>query len=712
MYDPLAKALTLISLDVCQGDKVIVFVPNATISLRVMDGARDKPDIVGFLVDREDAEQLVVDENHRIRVPSAYEIIVAIECKVKENQLLQGQRYCFAVSRHRHGSPLQFGLVINTKRFRLISISLDNNAFWSDVKWEAQSLEPIRKLYESIRLIWEEASTIRDKRVPVPQYLITLDNGRKRPIAIHSVTLGRRLYYLIPIFSGRGNGRKPFVALAFAAGNPADRLVLKYSWHSDNDHSREWYFLEKLKDAPGVVLIDEALSSDSIQYDEESGRHQNLIALKTIGRSITSAESVLEFLEAIYDLLEILQYHIHERDVLHRDISLGNVLVPVISPFQIPKKEANWDKYQFISDYDDDDDVTGENKPRRVKVALTDFDHAQDLTMATDDLKNATGTPMFMAADVLAPRTKRAMNSIPFDEDDMNLMLIAIGGSGKQYRNGEEAKWDSFYRDLGHIHYVRKKNPEELFRHGAMHDAESVYYLCLLFFCRMVREGEHISDADFGKRQLDRGYAFEGMAKKTAGDRETRPFGDGLPIIGFEREFFNMLSVIETYLVVPWYNVKNTGHGEPFEFHLHELMQRLILKEIRRLRVSSSIPVQVYPIAVKSNIAVYGNFYTFFLSTSGLSMFGASQRPEGNKESTERSSKRPRHDIISDFMKNVRYHSLCRWSTFTEIKAKQLTKDLPEDLVMIVVHKRKEMLWLASDKIGVAKLQDSSHDSS
>ena len=45
-------------------------------------------------------------------------------------------------------------------------------------------------------------------------------------------------------------------------------------------------------------------------------------------------------------------------------------------------------------------------------------------------------------------------------------------------------------------------------------------------------------------------------------------------------------------------------------------------------------------------------------------------------------------------------------------QAKKMTKDLSEDLVMIVVHKRKEMLWLASDKIGVAKLQDSSHDSS
>ncbi|EJD03341.1 uncharacterized protein FOMMEDRAFT_156731 [Fomitiporia mediterranea MF3/22] len=679
MYGPLAKALTLISLDVCQGDRVIAFVPHHNVQLKVTDGSRDKPDLVGFFVKpdlvgffvkRKDAEGWVSEENYKIEVPSAHEIIAAVECKVKENPLLQGQRYCYALARHRHGSSLQYGLIINTKRFQLISLALDSCGIWDPVYWKKSDQTPILKLYESIRLIWVEASTIRNERVPVPEFLITLDNGKSRPVALHTTYLGGKLFYLIPIFIGRGNGRKPFVTLAFAADDFQLHRVAKWSWHLDDNHSRERYFLEKLKDAPGVVRIDEQLSSDSVQYDAESGRNQHLVVQETIGRSVSSCKSVLEFLETMYDLLEVLRYHVCEAHILHRDISWGNVLVPEKDIAQIPKKEANWDTYQFISDYyDTEDDVTGgsvlqESKPRRVRVALADFDNARDLTTETDDLKHATGTPMFMANDVLAPRSKDAMHAVPFDEEDVDVIRTAAANSGKRYRNGEEAKWDSFYRGVDHINYVTKKNPEELFRHGAMHDAESVFYLSLLFFSRMVREGEEISDTDLYERQIDRGKVFEQLAKKTAGEGNTEPFPRHLPSNVFEAQFYGMLHVIYKYLKVPWYNVVHTGHGEPLEFHLHDFIQRLFLKEIYKLRLSSSIPLELYPLAVKSKIAVHGDSYSLQYSSSGMKTYKKIIQPANNKGPTNKSAKRIKLDKALDFMKTTNLDILCNWLSF------------------------------------------------
>ncbi|EJD08227.1 uncharacterized protein FOMMEDRAFT_164915 [Fomitiporia mediterranea MF3/22] len=702
MYGPLAKALTLISLDVCQDDKVIAFVPNHNVHLKVTDGSRDKPDLVGFFVKCENAERLVNEANYKIEVPSAHEIKVAVECKVEENPLLQGERYCFALARHRHGSSLQYSLIINTNRFQLISLNLDGYGIWDPVNWKKNDQTPILKLYESIKLIWIEASKARDKRVPVPEFLITLDNGKSRSIALYTTCLDGKLFYLIPIFIGRGNGRKPFVALGFAADDFQLHRAVKWSWHLDDNHSRERYFLGKLKDAPGVVRIDEQLSSDSVQHDAESGRNQNVVVQETIGRSVSSCRSVLEFLETMYDLLEVLRYHVCEAHVLHRDISWGNVLIPEKDTPQIPKKEANWDKYQFISDYyGSEDDIPRDNtlqntKPRRVRVALADFDNARDLTSETDDLKHATGTPMFMARDVLEPRSKRHMRS--FVEDDVDMIQVAAASSVKQYHNGEEAKWEGFYRDLGHIRYVNRKNPEETFRHGAMHDAESVYYLCLLFFSRMVREGEEISDDDLYKKQIDRGEVFGQLARKKAGRGNSDPFPHELPSSGFEADFFDMLHVFYYYLKTPWYNVLYTGHGEPFEFHLHDFMQRLFLKEIYKLRISSSIPLELYPLAVKSNVAVHGDSYSFQYSSSGMKTYTKIMQPANNKGPTDRSAKRIKLDKAPDFMKTTNLDSMCNWSSFDKDRAQELTKSIPEVLLMVLWHKRKEKLWLTSDK--------------
>ncbi|EJD07178.1 uncharacterized protein FOMMEDRAFT_144912 [Fomitiporia mediterranea MF3/22] len=702
MYGPLAKALTLISLDVCQDDKVIAFVPHHNVQLKVTDGSRDKPDLVGFIVERKNAERLVSVANYKIEVPSAHEIIVAVECKVEENPVLQGERYCYALARHRHGSSLQYGLIVNTNRFQLISLTLDGYGIWNPVNWKKNDQTPILKLYESIRLIWIEASEVRDKRVPVPEFLITLDNGKSRSVALYTSYLDGKLFYLIPIFIGRGNGRKPFVTLAFAADDFQLHRAAKWSWHLDDNHSGERYFLEKLKDAPGVVRIDGQLSSDSVQRDPESNRKRTLVVMETIGRSVSSCKSVLEFLETMYDLLEVLRYHVSETHILHRDISWGNVLVPEKDTPHIPKKEANWDTYQFISDYyDNEDDATrdnmqGEDKPRRVRVALADFDNARDLNIENDDLKNATGTPMFMARDVLEPRSKIHMSQ--FIEDVVNMIQAASADSGKQYRNGEEAKWEGFYRDLTDIRYANRKNPEELFRHGAVHDAESVFYLCLLFFSRMLRKGEEISDADLYKREIDRGKVFEKLAKKSAGEGNTDPFSHDLPSSGFEVDFFDMLHVIYYYLKVPWYNVLQTGHGEPFEFHLHDFMQRLFLKEIYKLRISSSIPLELYPLAVKSNVAVHGDSYSSYFSSSGMKAYKTIMQPANDKGSTSRSAKRIKLDKVPDIMKTTDLDFLCNWSSFDKDRAQELTKSIPEVLLMVLWHKRKEKLWLSSNK--------------
>ncbi|OCB84048.1 hypothetical protein A7U60_g8719 [Sanghuangporus baumii] len=356
---------------------------------------------------------------------------------------IQCMRYMLQVSRNNPSSSIVYGTFFNRRLFRLFSLGLDHEAEWKEVEWEDEDC--IDKLYTCIDLIRDNAT----KQTPLGIPKLISDNSFKvedHEIFFYSAESDGRSFTLLPVSSGRGEGRKGFVAIAVPS-------------HAEGGDS-------------SMCLV-------------------------------------------------------QEKEVLHRDISWGNVLIrpehaPDVSidfPSQ-PTNEPIPHTYRFISD------IFSEEK-RRVRVVLTDFDFASDLKDSSDsELKEATGTPMFMANDVLVPRE----SPFSFQSPKAQFLYTAVMDSAMKYSDdSERAAWNAFYSHLTELEPIIPSYPErDIFRHGAVHDAESVFYLCLLFF---------------------------------------QPHAT--------------------------LQAKSTGRGEQYEFHLHDFMQRLVLKKIRELRQDGADPIAI-----------------------------------------------------------------------------------------------------------------------
>ena len=218
---------------------------------------------------------------------------------------------------------------------------------------------------------------------------------------------------------------------------------------------------------------------------------------------------------------------------------------------------------------------------------------------------------MFMAEDVLSVRKCQSM--IEFSMISEIVKNKALDAVGDQYADrGEKESWDNFYQNFEGLQWKimpRFENNEllqESFRHGAVHDAESVLYLCLLFFNRMWPLGERIDQTELDTLEINRGTLFGVLARRNRSEYTLRL--DHLYRQGFGTgdrfdSFYGMLTAMHTYAAVPWYNVATTGRGERHEFHLHDFMQRLLLKEIKKLRATGEpVFIEECPLPVKTSL--------------------------------------------------------------------------------------------------------------
>lgn len=224
---------------------------------------------------------------------------------------------------------------------------------------------------------------------------------------------------------------------------------------------------------------------------------------------------------------------------------------------------------------------------------------------------------MFMASDVIKSRPIQIFIELgagPYASADIRHAAQSVLTNNKKYSDDHEKKfWDEFYsRKLKDLKWVGTE-----FTHGAVHDAESVFCICLLFFNRMWPKGKTVGESDLPKLKKARGAAFAHLARKRVGVADSRAFIETLPADGFDETFYNMLKTIYDYLSQPWYNVSSTGRGEPYEFHLHDFMQRVFLKEIDALRIND-IFVDNCPLPVVATGLSSGNAYaSLFRLTTG-----------------------------------------------------------------------------------------------
>ena len=113
-----------------------------------------------------------------------------------------------------------------------------------------------------------------------------------------------------------------------------------------------------------------------------------------------------------------------------------------------------------------------------------------------------------------------------------------------------------------------------------------------------------------GRLRASRGELIKSLFRKWVGDVNTCAFlhewdllQDGLHNEEEFESLYDMLDSINAYLGIPWYNVAEVGQGQRFEFHLHDFMQRLLLREIQKLRNSGDpIHLEINPLPVAMDI--------------------------------------------------------------------------------------------------------------
>ena len=200
---------------------------------------------------------------------------------------------------------------------------------------------------------------------------------------------------------------------------------------------------------------------------------------------------------------------------------------------------------------------------------------------------------MFMANDILVPRDK---TPLIFSKE---LTDTAKRPTRKYSNTTEKEAWDNFYQHLQNLEPIHAVDPDDFFKHGAVHDAESVFFLCFLFFNRLQRVGD--GNANDVSEQETWGKAFNVLASKDADG--AKPLGPRIKD-GIDSEFQRMISLMNDHLFIPWYNVKSTERKDIYEFHLHDFMQRLMLEEIDRLRKQGDpIWIQERPRKVRTRSA-------------------------------------------------------------------------------------------------------------
>lgn len=210
-------------------------------------------------------------------------------------------------------------------------------------------------------------------------------------------------------------------------------------------------------------------------------------------------------------------------------------------------------------------------------------------------------TGMFMAENIFrGPR---------YHNPGLGVLERRIATKVNKYNDlDEKTNWDDFYSKMGELDTrtrVYSSEPwerrnavqSEPFEYAAAYDAESVFFLCLVFFCRMARKRKEANSSDLrNKRRI----LFESLLEKHVRVDHQILHMISTDLGGCDPEFMPMLEFMARYLHFPWNALGSTRRGGRHEFYLHDFLQRLMLNKIAAMREKGDpIPIneRPYPIS-------------------------------------------------------------------------------------------------------------------
>ncbi|KAI0672352.1 hypothetical protein C8Q78DRAFT_971500 [Trametes maxima] len=409
-----------------------------------------------------------------------------------------------------------------------------------------------------------------------------------------------------PIFLAAPWGKRS--AIFVSGGRYRTRAVIKDSYRDPQaGYYEEPQFLKHIHChgfIPGVVRLarEENVVFSGQQTEiisvRDSPRVKHRMVLADIGEFLLRARSVNDLLMAIYDVLEVHRTLASRAKVLHRDMSLANILMY--------PKWASCSNVKMLEGAPPliDDVLSGKLRDPQDRVArclLIDFDYTVRLPDAPTEIKREgamcrrVGTPRYVARATAAGRILHSRNiPVPMPELSGETLDLYLGAYG-------QGRYEQYCDSAGTFHGGRLQEPDADIWAGAErikrlpythrwdYDVESVYWTVYSVLL-LVRPQGYWEDERSEKYSAMRRYwkilANHDFLDSTPGELENLPQDTRAPLLEcdlpaylmpFPPEMENVGRLM--FSIAQHVRVSYAAMVElpPYEDHLHEAVQRLIL---------------------------------------------------------------------------------------------------------------------------------------
>ncbi|CDO68493.1 hypothetical protein BN946_scf184499.g18 [Trametes cinnabarina] len=552
----------------------------------------DKPDIIGA-TGREHGYQIADDGTYEGVPYHCIETVVEAKAIYGPDGQAQATRYAFNIQQARPDRPGFYCLSISPGKFQVIyssplGVLASEHKPWSDF----QSLcAYVYSLYDPPdgHVLYDRTITpIEPCTQPLGKPTWTIKTQDETYSGASIIFLGDPWARRTTVFRIKKGDR--------------GSVVIKESYFDCKRRFEEAELLTRIHEhgfLPGVVRYisaeDVKNGEDPIILTAKDGsmkKRKRRIVLADIGYDLTLAKSVNDLLKAIYDALEVHRTLARDRRVLHRDMSIFNLLMyPTLA--RCPQGRYSQNFPPLIDDILDG--ALRTPGQRKARCLIIDLDNAASLVEAQanvipEELRCRTGTPAYIARNVAggALYTSRATLSWPLKmpqlSDTAKDLYVKAYGEARYRRYNDSANTVHGGVPPEETVFETMERADGMpFYHRWEYDAESVFWTMYSALLRVVPLASPEETAE-SRLLLNQNWKrlYEHTIPETRDEDDSRN-----PLLDQK-----LSKVVRTFLpemhkvgklvyqianhVFPSYAVMTPP--PPHDDHLHEAMQRLILE--------------------------------------------------------------------------------------------------------------------------------------
>ncbi|KAI0658698.1 hypothetical protein C8Q70DRAFT_993700 [Cubamyces menziesii] len=598
MHSLIADLLTLLSKRIFQSDSLTL---HGRERLHLVAGRRiiflrDPHDSFGLVgvFEYEGSHTLEVYTDGNLTVASYHRIETVVQVRDRGQQA-EGRRQAFSHIHHilqaRPDRPACYGMSATQDSFQLFygsSLELRATALipWTDLKTLCAYVYSLYDPPDSYTLCNQTTEFSEPPNTPSMWKLIVdgqvYDDART-------------------VFSGYHFGRRTTV---FCIDMPP--IIIKRYYIKNSQRYNEADVLARVHADGDVSGVTRVVASETVMNDDEAtvskktSTPKERLVFDDSGMALTYAKSVNDLLKAVYDVLEVHRTVAAKRRILHRDVSLLNILM---YPQRPPSCDTSWimGMPALI------DEVMSEtprgHAPPNPCALLIDYDHScmpEDAQIPSGineairrEFKYRTGTPTYIAravtvAAVPCTAAHLVYEQMPTLDGKAKDLYISAYGQARYNRYTDPPNGSTFHGGVPRS--GRRKDIQAVaqtlpFYHRWEYDAESVFWAMYSILLRV--RPLNSEETNVSATSLQTAYGFL-EAHKIPEDEEVASYADRRTLIfdysesSFLSAFLptmqdvgRMLLDIREHIIPTWAVM---DPPPPFDDHLHEAIQRCILK--------------------------------------------------------------------------------------------------------------------------------------